>query len=131
MTVILDPQNSGISGNMVLGALLDIGANKEGAVDIMEYYASYFGDINVKISRVKKSGILASYADIKSCDEGAIGYKTLLERLEKINHEKINKNVIKFSKKVFKTLAEAEAKVHGTTLDKVHFHEVGAADAVA
>jgi uncharacterized protein (TIGR00299 family) protein len=131
MAVILDPQNSGISGNMVLGALLDIGANKEGAADIMEYYASYFGDISVKINKVKKSGILASYANVKSCDEGAIGYRALLERLEKIDYEKIDKNVIKFSKKVFKTLAEAEAKVHGTTLDKVHFHEVGAADAVA
>jgi len=131
MAIILDPQNSGISGNMVLGALLDIGADGEGAVDIIEHYVSYFGDISVKINKVKKSGILASYADIKSGDEGAIRYKTLLERLEKINYEKIDNNILKFSKKVFKTLAEAEAKVHGTTLDKVHFHEVGAADAVA
>jgi len=131
MAIILDPQNSGISGNMVLGALLDIGADGEGAVDIIEHYVSYFGDISVKINKVKKSGILASYADIKSGDEGAIRYKTLLERLEKINYEKIDNNILKFSKKVFKTLAEAEAKVHGTTLDKVHFHEVGTADAVA
>ena len=131
MAIILDPQNSGISGNMVLGALIDIGADTEGTIDIMEHYASYFGDLSVKITKVQKSGISASYAAVKSSDEGTIKYKELLERLDKIKHEKINNYILKFSKGVFKTLAEAEAKVHGTSLDKVHFHEVGAADAVA
>ncbi len=44
MTVIIDPQNSGISGNMVIGALVDQGLNSEVVIDVMEYYASYFGD---------------------------------------------------------------------------------------
>jgi uncharacterized protein (TIGR00299 family) protein len=131
MAVILDPQNSGISGNMVLGALIDIGADKDGAIEVMEHYASYFGDINVTINRVQKSGISATYAGVRSSDEGAIKYKELVETLDKIKHEKVDKNILKFSKAVFKTLADAESKVHGTTLDKVHFHEVGAADAVA
>ena len=131
MAVIIDPQNSGISGNMVLGALIDIGADKEGAIEVMEYYGSYFGDISVKIDKLKKSGISASYVKVKSRDEEIIKYKKLLKKLEKIKHEKINNNILKFSKDVFKTLAEAESKVHGTNLDEVHFHEVGAADAVA
>jgi pyridinium-3,5-bisthiocarboxylic acid mononucleotide nickel chelatase len=131
MAVILDPQNSGISGNMVIGALIDIGADRDGAIDVMEHYASYFGDISVKIDKIQKSGISASYVNVNSSDEGTIKYKELLETLDKIKHQKINNNVIKFSKEVFKTLAKAESKVHGTTLDKVHFHEVGAADAVA
>jgi uncharacterized protein (TIGR00299 family) protein len=131
MAVILDPQNSGISGNMVLGALIDIGADKESAINIMEHYASYFGDIDIKIDKVKKSGISASYASLKSHDEGKITYKELMEKLTKIKHEKVDNTILNFSKKVFKTLAEAEAKVHGTNLDEVHFHEVGAADAVA
>lgn len=131
MAVILDPQNSGISGNMVLGALIDIGADSKGAIEVMEYYASYFGDINVKIKKIQKSGISASYVEVKSSDERTIKYKELLEKLNKIEHEKVDDSILNFSKNVFKTLAEAEAKVHGTTLDKVHFHEVGAADAVA
>lgn len=131
MAVILDPQNSGISGNMVLGALIDIGADKEVAIDVMEYYASYFGDIRIKIEKVQKAGIAASYAAVKTTDKESIKYKGLLEKLGKIKHEKVDKNILNFSKRVFKTLADAEAKVHGTTLDKVHFHEVGAADAVA
>ena len=46
-------------------------------------------------------------------------------------HSAITPDIINFSKNVFNTLAEAEACVHGTTIEKVHFHEVGAADAVA
>lgn len=131
MVVIIDSQNTGIAGNMVIGALLDLGADLEGARDVMEYYASYFGDIIIKINKVKKSGIQATYVDIKCEDKGVIRYDELLERLDKIKHEKVPENVLEFSKKVFRTLAEAEAQVHGTSLKKVHFHEVGAADAVA
>ena len=43
MVVIIDPQNAGIAGNMVLGALLDMGVDIEYVQEVMEYYASYFG----------------------------------------------------------------------------------------
>ena len=131
MTVILDPQNSGISGNMVIGSLIDIGADKSGAIEVMEHYGSHFGDIKVKIKRVNKSGISASYVQVQSKDVRSIKYKELIQKLEGIKHKKVNEDIIKFSKSVFKTLADAEVKIHGTSLNEVHFHEVGAADAVA
>lgn len=131
MVIILDPQNSGISGNMVLGALVDIGVDIEEVTEIMKHYASYFGNISVKMGKVQKSGISATYADIKCKDYKSISYKELTQTLDKIKYENISPNVLKFAKEVFNTLAVAEAKVHGTTLDKLHFHEVGAADAVA
>jgi len=130
MVVILDPQNSGIAGNMVLGALIDLGVDSEEVTEIMENYASPFGDIRIEINKVKKSGISATYADIKCEDRKPIGYLELIETLDKINYE-ISPEVLEFAKKVFKTLAVAESKVHGTSMDKIHFHEVGAADAVA
>jgi pyridinium-3,5-bisthiocarboxylic acid mononucleotide nickel chelatase len=131
MVVIIDPQNAGIAGNMVIGALLDLGADAEDVQDVMEHYASYFGDISVKINKVEKSGIQATYTEVKCEDKGSIKYEELLERLDKINHEKVREDVLEFSKRVFKNLAQAEAQVHGTSLKEVHFHEVGAADAVA
>ena len=131
MTVIIDPQNSGISGNMVVGALVDLGLDPKAVIQIMEYYASYFGDVEVNIGKLKKSGISASYVDVNCNDKGSVKYTELLEMLEKVKHPNVTADMMDFSRRVFKTLAEAEARVHGTTIDKVHFHEVGAADAVA
>ncbi len=131
MTVIIDPQNSGISGNMVIGALVDHGLKTEVVIDVMEYYASYFGDIKVEIRKVRKSGISASFVDVKCHDNASIKYTELIEVLESIKHSAITPDIMNLSKNVFNTLAEAEACVHGTTLEEIHFHEVGAADAVA
>ncbi|MBZ2164760.1 nickel pincer cofactor biosynthesis protein LarC [Methanobacterium spitsbergense] len=131
MTVIIDPQNSGISGNMVIGALVDLGLDSEVVIEVMQYYASHFGDIDVNIEKVTKSGISASFVNVKCKDKKPLKYTDLIEVLDGIEHPEVSSDTIKSSKNVFKTLAEAEAKVHGTTIDEVHFHEVGAADAVA
>lgn len=131
MAVILDPQISGISGNMVIGSLIDIGVDESDVIDVMEYYGSFFGDLNVKICRVKKSGISASYVQVESSDSGDIEYRDLMRKLENIRPKRIDVNVLNFAKSVFKTISTAEAKVHGISLGDVHFHEVGAADAVA
>ncbi|NYB51547.1 MAG: nickel pincer cofactor biosynthesis protein LarC [Methanobacteriaceae archaeon] len=131
MVVIIDPQQAGISGNMVIGALINLGANSENIKNIMEHYGSHFGEVNVEIRQVNKSGILASFVDVKCFDHHTISYKSLVETLDGIKHEKITPGILEFSKEVFKTLAMAESQVHGVSLDEIHFHEVGAADAVA
>jgi pyridinium-3,5-bisthiocarboxylic acid mononucleotide nickel chelatase len=131
MVVVIDPQQAGISGNMVIGALINLGANTKSVTDVMEHYASNFGEVNVKIKNINKAGISASFADITCLDQNAIAYTSLLENLDGISHEKVTPNIVKFAKEVFKTLAMAESHVHGVNLDEIHFHEVGAADAVA
>jgi len=131
MVVLIDPQQSGISGNMIIGALVNLGVDSRSVKEIMEYYGSHFGDVSVDIELINKSGIKASFANVKCSDHQAIAYKDLLETLNGITHEKVSSSVLKFAKKVFKTLALAESQVHGVDLDMIHFHEVGAADAVA
>lgn len=131
MVVIIDPQNAGISGNMMVGALLDIGADFKSTQNVMENYASYFGGVSVKISGAIKSGIKATNVEVKCEDIVPIKYIELINRLDKIKNQHITLEMLEFAKKVFKTLAEAEAAVHGKLLDEVHFHEIGAADAVA
>ncbi|MBM4240300.1 MAG: nickel pincer cofactor biosynthesis protein LarC [Euryarchaeota archaeon] len=131
MVVILDAQNSGIAGNMVVGALLDLGVDPDALIDIMEQSASNFGDISVEIKNVGRSGIAATLVDVKCKDKEPVLYTELIDKLNKIENEIITTDILQFSKKVFNTIAEAESKVHGISLDKIHFHEVGAADAVA
>ena len=132
MVVIFDPQNSGIAGNMIVGALIDLGVDKEVVTQVMEYYASPFGEIKIDINKIQKSSINATYADIKCRDKNPIKYKELIRRLEELKpHPKITTDILNFAMEVFKTLAEAESQVHGTSMEEVHFHEVGAADAVA
>lgn len=131
MVLIIDPQQAGLSGNMVIGALIRLGADKETVKEIMEHYGSYFGEITVNIGDVNKSGIAATFVNVKCSDHQAIAYPSLLETLDGIKHEKITSTILDFAKKVFQTLAIAESHVHGVNLDKIHFHEVGAADAVA
>ncbi len=81
--------------------------------------------VKVEINKVKKSGISATFVDVKCHDNDSIKYTKLIEILESIEHSEITTDIMNFSKNVFKTLAEAEASVHGTTIKKVHFHEVG------
>jgi uncharacterized protein (TIGR00299 family) protein len=131
MVIIIDPQNAGISGNMMVGALIDLGVEKGEVQDVMEHYASYFGEIKIKINKTRKSGINATYAAIKCQDKQPIRYMKLLGTLNQIEHDLITPEILDFARKVFRILAEAESRVHGTGLDQVHFHEVGAADAVA
>lgn len=131
MMVIIDTQGSGISGNMIVGAMVDLGLNKENVTDVMQHYGSYFGDVEVNIGRTKKSGISAVFADVQCSDRATITFKDLKNRLDGINHPDVNDEILNFSKNIFKTLAQAESRVHGTTLEDVHFHEVGASDAVA
>ena len=83
----------------------------------MEHYASHFGDVKVEISQVKKSGISATYTDVKCKDSGSVTYKELLKGFESIKHPDVSSEMTDFVKKVFKTIAEAESKVHGTTMD--------------
>jgi len=130
MALILDPQNAGISGNMVLGALIDMGIDSDDVTEVMKDYASPFGKIDINIGTVNKSGIRATYVDIKCEDKSTINYKELIQKLDNVKPE-LDIDVLNLAKKVFKTLAVAESKVHGTSVDEVHFHEVGAADAVA
>ena len=131
MIMVIDPQNAGIAGNMVVGAMIDLGIRKEEVQDIMEYYASFFGEINVDIGKTSKSGITATYVDVDCQDKEPIKYEELRGRLNSITHDNVTQDMQELASNVFKTLAEAESNVHGFSLDKVHFHEVGAADAVA
>ena len=129
MTIIIDPQGSGISGNMLIGAFVDLGANPDELKEIMEKSASEFGKIKVTFEKIVKKCISSTYCNVEMIEnEKAVNYP---EFVEKINALDIDEKVKETSIKVFKRIAIAESEVHGKPLETIHFHEVGASDAVA
>lgn len=129
MTIIIDPQSSGIAGNMIIGALVDLGADADELKEIMEKSAYPFGKVEVTFNKVTKNGIDATFCHVEMLErKHSIKYKEFIEKIETLD---IDAKVKETSIRVFERIANAEAKVHGESLEDVHFHEVGASDAVA
>tara|TARA_B100000959_G_scaffold280078_1_gene341292 strand:+ start:1420 stop:2601 length:1182 start_codon:yes stop_codon:yes gene_type:complete len=118
---------SGISGDMILGALTDLS-------DAPSFLREELKKLDLKgysISnkKVKRGVIQATKVDVKVTEKSS-SQKNLKNIVSIIENSGLAEKIKKDSIKIFRRLAEAEAKVHGTTIDKVHFHEVGAIDSI-
>ncbi len=117
---------AGISGNMLLGALLQAGLPES---ELRAAWKSLpLENYEIQISSVNKLGIQAAYVDVIP-GEGH-HHRHLPDIFAIIDGAALSDKVKQQSKRVFTLLAEAEAKVHGTTVNHVHFHEVGAVDSI-
>jgi uncharacterized protein (TIGR00299 family) protein len=117
---------SGISGDMVLGALVSAGV----PVDVIQdAYDSLHLSIRLEIETVKRSGIAAIKANVIAPDVD--DYRFLSDIHEILDRGTLNSQQLKIARAIFERLAQAEATVHGLPVEKVHFHEVGALDSIA
>ena len=143
--------SSGISGDMTVAALLDLGADEKvlkKALDSLDTEG-----FEVRISRVKKGGIEAcdfqvildsahdghdhdmEYLhgpghDKEEKQEQAHSHRGLAQILETIHKAQMTQGARKLASGIFHILAQAEAKAHGVSVKEVHFHEVGAVDSI-
>lgn len=147
MVLIIDPQSAGIAGNMIAGAFIDLGCNSNEIKQVMETVTRGFGGANINIKKVNKAGIESTFLEVEILDENnhnnhSISYNNLLSEINEIKKNEmanedsvfskdIIEDVFAISKNVFERIAKAESKIHGKLLEEIHFHEVGAADAVA
>jgi uncharacterized protein (TIGR00299 family) protein len=117
---------SGISGDMTLGALIDAGAD----LDAINAAIGSLGWDNVRVttSQVKKKGFRATQVKIEHEPEHK--HRHLHHIAKMIDGSTLNTRQRELAHRIFGKLAEAEAKVHGTSIEKVHFHEVGAVDSI-
>lgn len=136
---------SGISGDMTVAALLDLGATEEnlrktlGKLKVDGY--------EIKIGRVQKNGLDACDFDViletevyepyepeqaHGCHhhEHHHEHRTWRDIEQLLNEADLNPKVLELSKKMFQTVAVAEGKVHGRPAEEVQFHEVGAVDSI-
>lgn len=117
---------SGISGDMVVGALADAGAD---TARIIEAVDSLSTGATVSFEKVKRAGIGATKFHV---DCGAQrGHRHLSHILKMIDAGALSDRARRDAAAVFRRLGEAEAAVHRVPIEKVHFHEVGAADSIA
>lgn len=118
---------SGISGDMTLGALVDAG------VDLAALQAGIdslgLPSCRLVASEVKKKGFRATQIVVEHEPEHA--HRHLHHITKMIDGSSLTDRQKKLAGDIFLRLARAEAKVHGSTIEKVHFHEVGAVDSIA
>jgi uncharacterized protein (TIGR00299 family) protein len=122
---ILDPF-SGVAGDMFIGALIDAGLEAE----FIEGLPSAMGleNIGVRIARTQRCGISAIKVDF---DIPPQPHGRHLRQLVEIVDRSAAPGAVKArAVEAFKLIASVEADIHGTTVDKVHLHEVGAVDAI-
>jgi uncharacterized protein (TIGR00299 family) protein len=117
---------SGISGDMTVGSLLDAGAGIDALSDAL---TSLGTGASFRAEKTKRRGIAATKFHVEGGETKAHRHLHHIDKM--ISGSALPDSVKEKSLAVFQRLAESEAKVHGSTIDKVHFHEVGAVDSIS
>lgn len=144
---------AGISGDMFVAALLDLGADECALREALESLP--LSGFQIEIKRVRKAGL--DVCDFHVCLDAAFenhdhdmdylyaigndgeahihahehhAHRTLQDVIEILDAAKLTARARDLAVRIFEILGEAEAKAHGTTVNQVHFHEVGAVDSI-
>jgi len=119
---------NGAAGDMIVASLIDAGADAD---VLRERLAALpVAGYTLVSEKTRKQGFAATRFDVR-LDEGETQpHRHLKDIVSILDDADLPPSVIDRSKLIFTHLAQAEAKVHGTSIDKVHFHEVGAVDAI-
>ncbi|MDI6738945.1 MAG: nickel pincer cofactor biosynthesis protein LarC, partial [Candidatus Edwardsbacteria bacterium] len=116
---------TGAAGNMLLASLIDAGADR--AMVETSLRKLPVKGWKLKLEKVRKLGVTGLHLVI---EQGPQPERHLSEIIRIIKSAKLSRNVTGNALRIFSTLAKAEAKVHCTPVEKIHFHEVGAIDAI-
>ncbi|RLG01935.1 nickel pincer cofactor biosynthesis protein LarC [Thermococci archaeon] len=131
--LFLDPF-SGISGDMFLGLLIDLGLNTH---KLKQHLDKLELEYELEVKKVNKNGIIATKAQFKipkkeHHEDHLTHHKHHGVHLAEIYKtlEKLDEPIMEKVRRMFNSIAEAESRIHGIPKEKLHFHEVGATDAI-
>jgi pyridinium-3,5-bisthiocarboxylic acid mononucleotide nickel chelatase len=116
---------SGIAGDMTLAALVDAGVDRSA---IQQAVGSLGLPCELTFETVRRGGFRATYAKVVAPHEHVHRHWHHIEAI--IDKSSLTHRQQELAKRIFLKLGEAEAKVHGVDLAKIHFHEVGAVDSI-
>ncbi len=119
---------SGASGDMILGACVDAGVSLDALrQDLAELG---LGGYSIDARRIDKQGFAATQFEVRIDPSTDKPHRHLRDIREITDRSRLPEHVRARALAIFTRLAEAEAAAHGTTVEKVHFHEVGAVDSI-
>ena len=135
MVIVIDPQIAGISGDMLLSALVNLGANKSKIIDGIKTAEKFLDGSEIKkidFESVKKHGTEATTLVLEVDEKvherkGTEIKKCIQDSIEKLTLSEKAKN---FAISSIDVLMQAESKIHGYPLVSVHFHEASSIDTV-
>lgn len=119
---------SGISGDMNLGAMLDLGVDPQ--MLIGELKKLDIGPYEIIIRKEQRKGITGTRVEVIVPQESQTDERHFGDIVAILEQSSLAADIKEISLKIFRKLAEAEAKVHGHSIEEVHFHEVGAVDSI-
>ncbi len=126
MTIAYFDCFSGIAGDMILGALLDVGVDETALKK--ELHKLPLTGYELKSKKIQSNHISAINVTIEVTEDQH--HRSLTDITNLISHSTLPTEVKKLSQTIFYNLGKAEAKIHNVNLDEVHFHEIGAVDSI-
>lgn len=128
MTTIYFDCYAGISGDMTVGALLDLGVPLEYLQAELAKLALPAGSYSLSAGRTERRHVAALKFDVEVHDHHTHRHYSGIDEMIAVSG--LTERAKELSRRIFRRLAEAEATVHGVDVEKVHFHEVGAVDSI-
>jgi uncharacterized protein (TIGR00299 family) protein len=134
--LVIDAQTAGVSGDMIVGALLDLGANATNVIEAMsipKHCLPGCKDLEIAVTDTVRRGIRAKRIDVKVEEE--VTQRTAAELLEAaskcLQELQISEKAKRFALDSINTLVSAEAIAHGQSIQEVNLHETASADTLA
>jgi len=133
MVIVIDPQIAGISGDMLLSSLIDLGADKNEIINSIKKTEKFLSGSTIKkidFQKTKKHGIESTEL-ILEIDENISKRKGIEIKkaiLDSVNELNLSIKAKTFAESCINTLISSESKIHGINEDSVHFHEASSID---
>jgi len=129
MRVLYFDCSCGAGGDMIVAALVDAGVPFESLRKALLSLRVHGFDVSV--TKVNKRGMMAARFFVNMHEGHAHPHRRLEDILEIIERGELPEEVKRASGTTFRRIAECEARIHGTAVDEIHFHEIGAVDSIA
>jgi uncharacterized protein (TIGR00299 family) protein len=132
---VIDCQTAGVAGDMLLGALIDAGADANrisSAIKTLDSFSERYSNVKIAINRVMRGTFKATQIDVSSEVKGKTNGRQLVEIVEKAAQKlQLSERAKQFASNAIRSLVNAEAELHGNNLENAHLHEIGLIDTPA